>query len=285
MDLLLIPRKILRKLKQIIVQYTYIMKTSISFSLAKKKKKSPHNLPSELIISLTSFPARYKTLHLTLKCLLLQNIHVDKVILWIAHDDFESLPKKVLDLQKYGLLILKTEDIRSYKKIIPTLGLYPESYIVTVDDDLYYPSNLIENLLKKYQKNPGQVIASRTHLMKFDENNDLLPYKHWGYEKFDNNNPLKNFFTSGAGTLFPPNVFHEEVFNSPVFLEVCPTADDIWLNWMVAMNGVKIFHTEKIFKLITWPSSQKFALNVVNVSDNDINNDVQISKLITHYDL
>jgi|GEM_PF-6963621 len=51
MSLLLIPIKILRKLKQIIVQYLYITKTKISFLLTKNKKKLSYELFSELITS------------------------------------------------------------------------------------------------------------------------------------------------------------------------------------------------------------------------------------------
>ena len=46
----------------------------------------PHGLPVPLIISLTSFPARYDTLHLTLKSLMGQSVRPDRVILWLAEE-------------------------------------------------------------------------------------------------------------------------------------------------------------------------------------------------------
>src|SRR6056297_1722336 len=54
-----------------------------------------HGLPGELIVSLTSYPKRFKTLPLTLASILNQSVKPNKVILWIAYEDKSKLPKKV----------------------------------------------------------------------------------------------------------------------------------------------------------------------------------------------
>jgi len=81
----------------------------------------PHGLQSPLIISLTSYPARFSKLPLTLKCLLSQNMAADRIILWIAHQDKSALTPAILELQNAGLEIEYCDNLRSYKKIIPTL--------------------------------------------------------------------------------------------------------------------------------------------------------------------
>src|SRR5688500_19351966 len=75
-----------------------------------------HNLSGELAVSLTSFPPRFDSLHLTLACLLDQSIRPDRVILWIAHQDMERLPVAVTSLEDRGLEIRECDDLRSYKK-------------------------------------------------------------------------------------------------------------------------------------------------------------------------
>ncbi len=109
----------------------------VTFSFPMRRKGKAHGLPSPLIISLTSYPARFGKLHLTLKCLLSQSMAADKVVLWIAHQDKAALTPAILNLQKVGLQIGYCDDLRSYKKIIPTRQNYPDSFIVTADDDLY----------------------------------------------------------------------------------------------------------------------------------------------------
>lgn len=283
MKLSQLPRKVVGKIYRTIRPYFFMSKTLLAFKFFKDADKKSHDLPAELIISLTSYPARYKTLHLTLKCLLMQTIKVDKVILWIAYEDFDSLPQSILTLQDKGLTILQTKDTRSYKKIIPTLEKFPDAFIVTVDDDIYYPSDVVENLLNKYNENPGQVIASRTHIMKFDENDKLKPYMGWEMEKFNNKNHILHFLTSGAGTLFPPNIFYKDMSKEELFIKLAPNADDVWLFFMLRLNSINVIHSEKPFKLINWPSSQKTALFNTNALEDGFNNDVQIANVVEYY--
>ena len=68
----------------------------LRFQFIYQKK---HNLPGNLIVSLTSFPQRFSTLHLTIKTLLSQSMRPDEIILWIYEKDFSDLPKSILDLQ------------------------------------------------------------------------------------------------------------------------------------------------------------------------------------------
>ena len=89
----------------------------------------PHGLDRPLIVSLTSYPARYKILPLTLKCLLSQTVRPDEVVLWIAHEDRDLLTKEITSLQRFGLTIRFCSDLRSFKKIIPALRTYPDCYI------------------------------------------------------------------------------------------------------------------------------------------------------------
>src|SRR5688500_5188057 len=63
----------------------------------------PHQLPGELIISLTSYPARFRTLHLSLRCLLTQSIKPDRIVLWIAREDLPLLPASVRKLAAHGI--------------------------------------------------------------------------------------------------------------------------------------------------------------------------------------
>src|SRR5579864_6248399 len=102
-----------------------------------RRSGTPHGLPGTLVVSLTSYPPRFPTVALTLRCLLTQSIKPDHVILWIAHADEARLPPEVLALRALGLEIRSTEDLRSFKKIVPALRDFPDAFIVTADDDVY----------------------------------------------------------------------------------------------------------------------------------------------------
>lgn len=152
----------------------------------------------------------------------------------------QPLPVTLQKLINRGLEINEVEDIRSYKKLIPTLKKYPDAIIITIDDDLLYDHDLVERLFQSYLKNPKSISAMRTHTIAFNKSGYPLNYSDWYYEQAVSDNPFHLFPTTGAGTLFPPGVFNKEVFNQEVFTTLCPTADDIWFHAMAVMNKTSI---------------------------------------------
>lgn len=227
------------------------------------------NLSCSLIVSLTSFPPRFDKLHLTIKSLLTQSVKADRVLLWIAYDDKALIGKNVLELEKAGLEIRFCEDIKSFKKIIPTLEEFPDSVIVTADDDVYYWRDWLQELVDAYKNNPGKIIAHRLHRIKTDQFGRFYPYSKWEKKIKDSQRSPLNFATGIGGVLYPPGCFHPDVKKSDLFMTLCPRADDVWLYWMVVMNrGIEIFSgTSK--KTINWPGTKESGLSITNKLEND----------------
>lgn len=224
-----------------------------------------HSLPGKLVVSLTSYPKRFGVLHLTIKSLLRQKTQPDKIILWIAEVDKKFLPDKVLDLQKSGLTIAYCEDIRSYKKLIPSIKMFPDCFIVTADDDIYFHPNWLEYIVSEYSNDSKTVISSRAHRIKFDDRHRPLLYRNWDYEKATCQPSLYNFPTTGAGVLYPPYVFHPSVLDVDSALRLCPDCDDVWFYWMLIINGAKIKKIQKYFLIIEWNNTQDCTLWMGNV--------------------
>ena len=252
----------------------------VDFRFNHNKNLDTHKLNYELIVSLTSYPARFKNLHLTLKCLMIQTVRADRVILWVAHEDKSKLPASVLRLEKFGLEIRTTEDIRSYKKLIPALKMFPNAGFVIVDDDLFYPRDLIENLLNTAEKFSGSAVAGRVHRVKRNDFGQILPYKKWCWNS-NIQQSKDNFYTGCGGAFFPPNAFHPEVLNQTKFIELAPTADDVWFNWMLKLNHTPLVSTGREFVFWDWPDTQAVSLHKKNVSEHE--NDRQIANMIKQY--
>ena len=203
-----------------------------------KEKRSP-----KLIISITSYPERMYDVHYTIYSLLKQTYPPDKVLLWLSPEEFpnleEDIPKRIIDMEKFGLTIKWCENIRSYKKLVCSLKEYPEDIIVTADDDLFFPKDWLEKLYNTYKENPENIICHRAHLVNFD-GNSINPYNTWEKEVYNNNPSFLNFSTGGAGTLYPPNSLHKDVLSENKFLKLAPTADDVWFWSMGIINNTKI---------------------------------------------
>lgn len=195
----------------------------------------------EIIVSLTSFPERIETVSETIKTLLMQTQKPNRIILWLAEEQFQNkekdLPQILLKMQKYGLEIKWCHNIRSFKKLIPTLELCPEAIVITADDDLIYRRHWISILYKEYLKHPDMVCAHR--ITKFYLENDSYNVISGGYDTWPEATYLHKL-TGGAGALYPPNIFNENAFNTDMFMQLCPTSDDIWFWLMAVLNGVKV---------------------------------------------
>ena len=245
-----------------------------------RRPKKPNNLDAPLIVSLTSHKLRFEKLELTLKSLLSQTIQPDKVILWLADHDYQLLPKNIKNLAKIYIFfdINICEDIRSYKKLIPSLKRYPESYIVTADDDIFYPRNWLEELIAD-RESVQHIIAHRVHGVKIEQGK-IAPYEQWEMSVGSKPNTIL-FPTTGAGVLFPPNCFHQEVTNHEKFLSLCPTADDIWFFWMARLKGTEIKHSGFNLNLVSWRGTDSGGLAEQNVARQK--NDHYIRLLTKNY--
>lgn len=274
-----IKRRIQGEIQSNISPTVFAWKIAITFPWKRVAKS--HGLSAPLIISLTSYPARFAKLPLTLKCLLSQSIAADRVILWIAHEDKTALTPAILDLQKEGLEIAYCDNLRSYKKIIPALQLYPDSFIATADDDLYYWPSWLAEMLQSYQGNIKEVVCHRAHQICLGQDGLPLPYAQWEGETQQLEASPLNFQTGVGGALYPPGVFHRDVLEKEMFKTLCPNADDVWLYWMMRLNGAVARKVGVRHTLITWPDTQKTALFHDNAAGGG--NDHQIDAMIQTY--
>lgn len=196
----------------------------------------------EVVASLTTYKERIHEVYLTIESIMQGTVKPNRIILWLAEDEFteDDLPIVLKKQRERGLEIRYCKDIRSYKKIIPTLQLCPESCIITLDDDIIYEPDLLEHLIASYKKYPNCVSACRTRVLETEPNGMPLPYLEWQSGQHLNEPSYRNFLTSGGGTLFPPHLLHKEVLDENTFMTLTPTADDVWLNAMLLLNGVKV---------------------------------------------
>ena len=174
----------------------------------------------------------------------------NRVILWLALDEFplkeNDLPDELLKLKDYGLEICWCENLRSYKKLIPTLRLYPEADIATADDDLYYRRSWLEDLYREHIKHPDYLCAHRITKFYLDDEGCFRTIAG-GWDIWPDGSFL-NKLSGGAGTLFTPGILHRDAVKSEIFMKICTTNDDIWFWLMAVLNGVKILAVSSRFR-------------------------------------
>jgi len=195
---------------------------------------------AEIIVSLTSYPARIDTVNQTIESLLNQTLKADRVILWLAPEQFpnkeEDLPQQLLDLTSKGLTIDWYHDIKSYKKLIPTLKKYPDAVIITVDDDNIYQPNCLKKLYESYLRHPNEIQAHRVTKFLYDQQF----YVQAGGREYYKKALYLNKVVGLGGVLYPPHCFYKDILNENLIMQLAPTNDDQWFWLQAVLNNVKI---------------------------------------------
>lgn len=197
----------------------------------------------QVIISLTSFPAAIRFAVPTIKSLLRGSVLPDKIVLYLTFDQFkdDGIPRELLELEKENPIFEIRDyprDIRSYRKLVPALRDFPESVIVTVDDDTDYDPDMLRSLLDLHNRYPDDVLAHRAKMISPEK-----PYKKWEKLRWYHfliekiKRTPRVIQTGVGGVLYPPHSLKPEMIDEKLFTEIAPTTDDIWF-WAAAVaNG------------------------------------------------
>ena len=240
-----------------------------------------HSLDKKLTISITAKYERFLFLNVTLKSIFNQSIHPDEIILWVEKKDKYKIPKKIIKMKKYGLKILYCNNLKSYNKLIHTLKIRKNNYIVTFDDDIFYNKYSLECLLKKSKKYPKEIISNRIHGIVLDKDKLPIEYNSWNWNLNNFKKNKLNFQTGVYGVLYPPKCFYKDVLKSKVFKKLSPYADDIWFYWMIRLKGKFVIWSgfeKKNFEIYIFERKNLRILNIVKNYNN-----LQIQNMIKYY--
>lgn len=116
-------------------------------------------------------------------------------------------------------------DSRSYKKLTPALRLWPESRIITLDDDKLYPLDWVGDLIALSDRHPGAIVGHHGREM-LPENDGRIEY---GWSPASNDTPSERLFLIGCGgILYPPKSLAAEVLDLNAAWSMAPDNDDVW---------------------------------------------------------
>ena len=244
---------------------------------------SAHGLSKKLVVSLTSFPPRFPTLAYTIKSLKTQNVRPDRIDLWLCEPDAEKLPKSVLNL-KDEVFHINTipQNLRSFTKLVPALQHFPDAFIVTADDDVFYPADWLEALVANCRESQTGPIGWRGHLIRVDPSGRPLNYSNWQHNVSGYVESARLVLTGVGGIIYPPGVFPPEALDPELFLRLCPKADDLWFYFMTRQNGFVPRTVGKPFTLYNWRGSQTAKLWAINSRDG---NDRAMQNLVETFGL
>lgn len=239
-----------------------------------------------LTVSFTSYPARIRFVPAMLSTLLKQTRPANQIVLYLSEDQFPGretdLPEELQNAQKESRLQIRwvTGDLKPHKKYIYAFRDFPEDIIVTVDDDVLYAPELLEQLWQAHLEHPEAVVAGRTHLITLDKDGHPNPYTQWIHctQGFDDGPSMQLIAIGIAGVLYDPKLFPPELFDEESIHSLCLEADDLWLKAMELVAGVPVVRASNPELIRTIADSQETALYLQNLNEN--RNDVFLTNVI-----
>jgi hypothetical protein len=268
------------------VQLTHDALHSIESGVATDGDNSGEHGEEMLIVSITTHGKRIYEVYLAIESILRQTLKPNKIILWLGKNEFNenNIPSILKKQQRRGLEIKFCDNIRSYKKLVPALQAYPQATIITIDDDIIYPFDLVENLYRAHLENPNMVCGLRCHKITFCRGGgQLKKYNKWLIDVQQEITGLDIFPTGAGGVLSPSGCFHSDVTRSDIFTTLAPVADDVWFKAMTLLRGVPCRKVVSGTKALPLYNNQDIALEHINVAKRQ--NDVQIKQVFEHYNI
>jgi hypothetical protein len=258
-----------------------VFKAQHSNSQYSLKNTDSRDTKTGFTVSLTSFPQRIDKVYLVIESILRQTEMPSRIVLWLSKEQFnsiESLPENLLKLRSRGLDIkLSAGDLRSFKKYYFLLKEQPDANFIIVDDDIFYPSNMLHNLIKTHKKYPTAVCANRCYQIASDKK-----YIEWELLNGEESSPRHDLLPTGCGgVLYPANSLNEAAMDIQLFSELSQDADDIWLNCCAYLNDTQFVYTGKNEYFLSVLSKNNSHLHTKNVGHS--NNDLRIKMVREYY--
>ncbi|MEZ9368103.1 glycosyl transferase [Shewanella sp. 10N.286.51.B2] len=269
------------------------IKSNYYFNLALTSSeslvKSGINDETGVIVSLTTYDKRIHDVHLVIESIGMQTVKPDKIVLWLDENEFslETIPLILHKQIERGLEVCFCPNYRSYKKLIPTLQKYPGKNIITIDDDVLYPYDLIEGLVREHKLYPDCIISYMVHSIILDNTGKVKSYADWMHDFKDNAPSYLHVPIGVGGVFYPSGLLSDECLNVKEFTKLAPAADDIWFKAMSLINNVKCkrVNDSRTFneRFLSCQHSQDIALSITNV--NALGNDGQIKAVFEKYNV
>lgn len=224
-----------------------------------------HNEPAStnlgikgLIASVTTLPHRLPLVHYAIESILNQTLKPELIVLWITDkiDEKKMITPELKSLKKRGLIIKKVRDVGPHTKLVYALHDHPDKKIITFDDDIVYPNNMIQYLWASHIQYPQAVICNWGRELAFDAKGKVLGVRDGKLltpptleleieqpQKFNSKPNILAFPYGTSGVLYPPKSLHSSVLNVEKFSRLCPKEDDIWFKAMSILNKTPVVVT------------------------------------------
>ncbi len=246
------------------------------------------------LISLTTISGRLDRVYKTIQTIKNQTAVIHSINLYISDTPYlldmgiDRNNEELRKIHELGVNIYLVPNIGPYRKQIPIVHQLKNNHaplatpIITIDDDVIYPNNIIERLMGVKEH---VVVAHRGRCMIIDnEKKAVGTYSSFVLPK--QKRDYLNLGTGKNGILYRLGFFPDKIdgYVGPL---IAPTADDLWCKWVTAFLCIptEILEPEAAYnsRLDFEESNPEDKNGLFHVFNNKGSNDVAIANLENYY--
>lgn len=121
-------------------------------------------MKEQIVVTMTSWRNRLMNIPAVLDTIWAQTKKPDVVVINLAEQEFPDsvLPSELvvyIDKHKKIRVNWVQKDTRVWKKLLPSLDLYPDALFLTIDDDILYPKTMIMDFICAHRLHPDAPIS------------------------------------------------------------------------------------------------------------------------------
>lgn len=241
--------------------------------------------PAGPVVSLTTFGPRIPIVYKAIESIGRGRLRPSRLILWIDEAERDlGLPVSLQRLARRGLEIRYCRNYGPHKKYYPYVQGHGgfDRPLVTADDDVIYAKYWLAELMRAYAAHPDVINCLRAKRIRLTDTG-FAPYDDW--PECSSSQPSHLHFATGVSGVVHPPAFQQVLKEAgDAFVDLCPSADDIWLHAQALRHGYRVRQVrEQAVHFVEIRGTQKSALNRHNVQGGG--NDRQLAATYRPEDL
>ncbi|HSX21138.1 MAG TPA: hypothetical protein VLG38_08475 [Gammaproteobacteria bacterium] len=214
-----------------------------------------------IVVSLTTTPYRVHSMRAVINFILAENIPLKALYVNIPYvfkrDNIEYVIPEYL-LNDKRITVLRPNDYGPGTKLLGTLEqakLPPDAILITVDDDIIYPKNILLYLAYKAKRNPNYAIGLSGMNPHYNRKGQIITDSLYGIglKAVKRNNAFVAILEGFGSIAYRPKFFDASIFALENAPRECRNSDDLYISFYLAKRNVprqvlrnKYMHLEKI---------------------------------------
>jgi len=195
-----------------------------------------------IILSMTTWPPRFAGAIMAMQILLYQRQEAgleNRVhpVLVLSEDEISESKNRreactlMQKMEEMGVeTIIDKGNIRSHKKLIPTLEKYPHNPILCVDDDNAQAPGWLRTFVSDHDSHPTDIIYAQGCSRISVRDNRIFETRDDFCMFLTKRGQVTTDIKPGSGAiLYPPHTFTDKrFFDRNLFMHICPSDDETW---------------------------------------------------------